>query len=112
MAALDGLAKVSDPAVTDTPGIFASFFGPDPLNLLFVVILTSLGTWGLPQMVQKFYAIKDENPSKKVQLFQLYLHLLLPEAVIFSVDLDVFSQMKLMLLPTDMTQLFRQCFQD
>ena len=53
-----------------------------------------------------------KNPSKKVQLFQLYLHLLLPEAVIFSVDLDVFSQMKLMLLPTDMTQLFRQCFQD
>ena len=65
MAALDGLAKVSDPAVTDTPGIFASFFGPDPLNLLFVVILTSLGTWGLPQMVQKFYAIKDEKSIKK-----------------------------------------------
>ena len=64
MAALDGLAKVSDPAVTDTPGIFASFFGPDPLNLLFVVILTSLGTWGLPQMVQKFYAIKSEKAIK------------------------------------------------
>ncbi|MBQ5562768.1 MAG: hypothetical protein IIT39_05230, partial [Clostridia bacterium] len=26
-----------------------------------VVILTSLGTWGLPQMVQKFYAIKSEK---------------------------------------------------
>ena len=26
-----------------------------------VVLLTSLGTWGLPQMVQKFYAIKDEK---------------------------------------------------
>ena len=65
MAALDGLAKVSDPAVTDTPGIFASFFGPDPLNLLFVVILTSLGTWGLPQMVGKFYAIKSEKDIHK-----------------------------------------------
>ncbi|MBR1873691.1 MAG: sodium/solute symporter [Eubacterium sp.] len=43
------------------PGAYASFFGPDPLNLLGVVILTSLGTWGLPQMVQKFYAIKDEK---------------------------------------------------
>lgn len=64
MAALDGLAKATDPAVSDTPGIFASFFGPDPLNLLFVVILTSLGTWGLPQMVQKFYAIKDESSIK------------------------------------------------
>ncbi len=40
-------------------------FGPDPLNLLGVVILTSLGTWGLPQMVQKFYAIKDDNAIVK-----------------------------------------------
>lgn len=40
-------------------GGFTSPLGPDPLNLIGVVILTSLGTWGLPQMVQKFYAIKD-----------------------------------------------------
>ncbi|MDE7271408.1 MAG: sodium:solute symporter, partial [Acetatifactor sp.] len=65
MAALEGLAQVTDPSVTETPGIFASFFGPDPLNLLFVVLLTSLGTWGLPQMVQKFYAIKNEEAIKK-----------------------------------------------
>lgn len=65
MAALDGLARVTDDTVATTPGIFASFFGPDPLNLLFVVILTSLGTWGLPQMVQKFYAIRDEDSIKK-----------------------------------------------
>ena len=30
-----------------------------------MVILTSLGTWGLPQMVQKFYAIKNEESIKK-----------------------------------------------
>ena len=65
VAALDGLARVNDPAVSATPGIFTSFFGPDPLNLLFVVILTSLGTWGLPQMVQKFYAIKNEDAIRK-----------------------------------------------
>ena len=65
MAALDSLAKVSDETVATTPGIFASFFGPDPLNLLFVILLTSLGTWGLPQMVQKFYAIKNEESIKK-----------------------------------------------
>ncbi len=61
MAALDGLAQVTDETVTTTPGVFASFFGPDPVNLLGVVLLTSLGTWGLPQMVQKFYAIKSEK---------------------------------------------------
>ena len=42
-------------------GAFVSMFGPDLFNLLGVVILTSLGTWGLPQMVQKFYAIKNEK---------------------------------------------------
>ncbi len=52
----------SDVAVTmGQQGAFTSFFGPDPINLLGVVILTSLGTWGLPQMVGKFYAIKDEK---------------------------------------------------
>ena len=44
---------------------FASFFGPRPIFLVFVVILTSLGTWGLPQMVGKFYAIKNEQDIKK-----------------------------------------------
>jgi len=63
--ALDQLAQVSDPAVSGKPGVFTSFFGPDPINLLGVVILTSLGTWGLPQMVQKFYAIKSEQAISK-----------------------------------------------
>ncbi|MBR6022209.1 MAG: sodium:solute symporter, partial [Kiritimatiellae bacterium] len=69
VAALDGLARIPGPAMLPggdpTPGIFTSFLGPDPLNLLFVVILTSLGTWGLPQMVQKFYAIRNEGSIKK-----------------------------------------------
>ncbi len=65
MAALDGLARVSDETVSKTPGAFTSFFGPDPINLLGVMILTSLGTWGLPQMVQKFYAIKSEKAITK-----------------------------------------------
>lgn len=63
--AMDSLARVNDTAVSTTPGVFASFFGPDPFNLLCVVILTSLGTWGLPQMVQKFYAIDSEASIQK-----------------------------------------------
>lgn len=65
MESLNGLAQISDEATSTQPGVFASFFGPDPLNLLGVVILTSLGTWGLPQMAQKFYAIKSEHDIKK-----------------------------------------------
>ncbi len=44
---------------------FTSMFGPNPIFLFFVVVLTSLGTWGLPQMVGKFYSIKDEGAVKK-----------------------------------------------
>lgn len=55
---------VAVPALKGSQGLFASFFGPDPLNLLGVIVLTSLGTWGLPQMVHKFYAIKDEKAVK------------------------------------------------
>ena len=65
MEALQSLAEVNDPSVSEAPGVFSSFFGPDPVNLICVVLLTSLGTWGLPQMVQKFYAIKSEKAINK-----------------------------------------------
>jgi SSS family solute:Na+ symporter len=64
--AIGSLAKLESdiPVTAGQPGAFTSFFGPDPLNLLGVVILTSLGTWGLPQMVHKFYTIKNEKSIK------------------------------------------------
>ncbi len=65
LEALNGLSNVTDAHVSSSPGVFNYFFGPDPVNLLGVVILTSLGTWGLPQMVQKFYAIKSESAINK-----------------------------------------------
>ena len=46
-------------------GAFTSFFGAQPVYLLVVVLLTSLGTWGLPQMVGKFYSIKNEDAVRK-----------------------------------------------
>jgi solute:Na+ symporter, SSS family len=65
--ALAKLAEVPGKNVNNAavPGIFTSFFGPDPLSLLGVIILTSLGTWGLPQMVSKFYSIKSEKMISK-----------------------------------------------
>lgn len=64
--AVKTLSNITDASVPEgMQGAFTSMFGPDPLNLLGVVILTSLGTWGLPQMVQKFYAIKSEKAINK-----------------------------------------------
>ena len=66
MNALAELAKLESdiPVTMGQPGAFTSFFGPDPVNLVGVVVLTSLGTWGLPQMVHKFYTIKNEKAVK------------------------------------------------
>jgi len=60
MQAMTDLSAFAAPNMS-MQGVYISFFGPEPLNLLGVVILTSLGTWGLPQMVHKFYTIKDEK---------------------------------------------------
>jgi len=46
-------------------GPFMSMFGPDLPFLIAVLILTSLGAWGLPQMVTKFYAIKSGPAIKQ-----------------------------------------------
>lgn len=66
---MEAVRKLSEipsdvPVTLGQQGAFASFFGTDPVNLLGVIILTSLGTWGLPQMVHKFYAIKSEKAIK------------------------------------------------
>ena len=44
---------------------YTAMFGPDPISLLVVVLLTSLGTWGLPQMIGKFYSISNEAAIRK-----------------------------------------------
>lgn len=64
-AAVQSLGSVpsdADPAVN---GAFAAWFGPDVWSLLGVVVLTSLGTWGLPQMVGKFYSITDATAIRR-----------------------------------------------
>lgn len=61
MGALQQLSGISSEAVPELQGAYISFLGPDPVGLLGVIILTSLGTWGLPQMVHKFYTIKNEK---------------------------------------------------
>ena len=64
-SAVDQLAQLPSDTDPNANGLFADIWGPDPWNLLGVVVLTSLGTWGLPQMVGKFYSITDEAAIKR-----------------------------------------------
>ena len=65
MASFEELSKTVTKTGANGGWQFTSLFGPDPIHLLFVVLLTSLGCWGLPQMVGKFYSIKNENQIRK-----------------------------------------------
>ena len=64
-SAVGKLATLPADGHPELNGKFADWLGPDPWNLLGVVILTSLGTWGLPQMVGKFYSITDERAIRR-----------------------------------------------
>ncbi len=64
ISAIEKLSAIENPATPELQGAFASFFGPAPIDLVWVLILTSLGTWGLPQMVHKFYTINSEKSIK------------------------------------------------
>lgn len=66
--AMASLSQVPGSAGENTAGIqgvFVSIFGPDLFNLTMVLVLTSLGVWGMPQMVQKFYAIHSTDAIKR-----------------------------------------------
>lgn len=41
---------------------------PGWMTLASLVVLTSLGPWGLPQMVQKFYSIKNSDQVKRAMI--------------------------------------------
>ncbi|AEF95488.1 SSS sodium solute transporter superfamily [Desulfotomaculum nigrificans CO-1-SRB] len=53
-------AAVTKLAAID-PRLVSPVGPPGWLPMASLVMLTSLGAWGLPQMIQKFYAIKDES---------------------------------------------------
>ncbi len=39
--------------------------GSQWVSLMATVLMTSFGTWGLPQMVQKYFGIKDDKQAKR-----------------------------------------------
>lgn len=61
-----------------------SMAGPMPFDLLSLVMLTSVGTWGLPQMVHKFYTIKDDGAIRKGTVISTVFALLIAGGAYFT----------------------------
>ncbi len=58
----EGYLRLKEIAVsTSDMDIISPFGGSKWFSLVSLIVLTSFGSWGLPQIIHKFYAIKDEN---------------------------------------------------
>ena len=63
---LGNFESVAGDANPVTGSQLTSIFGGSSFKFLcFNILLTSFGTWGLPQMIGKFYAIKDTGAIKR-----------------------------------------------
>jgi SSS family solute:Na+ symporter/sodium/proline symporter len=45
-------------------GALAAPFGPKPFDLMILLLMTSFGTFGLPQMISKFKGIRDRKTTR------------------------------------------------
>ncbi len=57
---------------------------PNMLLLASLVFMTSFGVWGMPQMVQKFYAIKDERVINKAAIVTTIFAVIITFAAYFT----------------------------
>lgn len=74
---LDRLRQIDPKLVSPVgPGGFRSLFS--------LVLLTSLGSWGLPQMIHKFYAIKDDRSVKRATTISSIFALLVAGGAYFT----------------------------
>lgn len=60
---VNGLKGISEYAKTEAGLPHLSY--SESTALIATVLMTSFGTWGLPQMVQKYFGIKDDKQAKR-----------------------------------------------
>jgi SSS family solute:Na+ symporter len=63
-----GLAEITGKAIEAYREHIPEGARPTLLTVISLVFMTSFGTWGLPQMTQKFYAIKNERVIPKAAI--------------------------------------------
>lgn len=68
-----------DPALTSPVSDGSRF-----LPLLGLILMTSFGVWGLPQMIHKYYAIKDEAAIKKGTIISTVFALIIGVSAYFT----------------------------
>jgi len=103
--AAEGLSKIA--AIPEVGPSLASPFGSskNALMLVSLILLTSLGTWGLPQMVHKFYAIKDKKAISRGTVISTLFALLIGGSAYF---IGTFGRLFLSETPNNMDTVMPQ----
>ena len=74
----DGIAGLAAISTDKLPaGTFTSVLGPSPLDLVTLLLMTSLGTMGLPQMISKFNGIRDRKAVKRATIMSTVFALII-----------------------------------
>ena len=72
------LGAVTDNGDGITGAQLTNIWGGDSFKFLCMnILLTSFGTWGLPQMVSKYYAVKDEKSIKSATVISTLFALII-----------------------------------
>jgi SSS family solute:Na+ symporter/sodium/proline symporter len=75
---MENLKNIPDNGDGITGAQLTSWYGGSSLKFLCVnIMLTSFGTWGLPQMVSKYYAIKDLKSIKQARFISTVFALII-----------------------------------
>ena len=65
--------------------------GSQWVSLMATVLMTSFGTWGLPQMIQKYFGIKDDKQAKRGVVISTFFALLVAGGDTLSVRFAIAS---------------------
>ena len=71
---VDGFAGLA--AYAQTAAGLPKLSTSQALSLIATVLMTSFGTWGLPQMIQKYFGIKDDKQAKRGIVISTFFALL------------------------------------
>lgn len=93
-----GLGAAVEKLALADPNLASMFTSTDWPSLISIILLTSLGSWGLPQMVHKFYAIRDDRAIGKATVISTVFALIVGGGAYF---LGVFGRMYLPQMPAD-----------
>jgi solute:Na+ symporter, SSS family len=85
-----GIVELTRKIAENYPKHVAAAKQPSFLTIASLVFMTSFGTWGLPQMVQKFYSVKNEKVIPRAAIITFFFALVIGFTAYFAGSMSHF----------------------